>query len=74
MLADIFPHLVMPVGPFVPALRAPIVQMMINPPAREHRRHLVGRPTVLPRASAGHEPDVTTPYWWKNQGSFWLAI
>ena len=26
--ADVFPHLVMPVGPFVPALRAPVVQMM----------------------------------------------
>ena len=28
--ADVFPHLVMPVGPFVPALRAPVVQMMSN--------------------------------------------
>ena len=28
--ADVFPHLVMPVRPFVPALRAPIVQMMSN--------------------------------------------
>ena len=28
--ADVFPHLVMPVGPFVTALRAPVVQMMSN--------------------------------------------
>jgi hypothetical protein len=26
--ADVFPHLVMPVGPFMPALGAPVVQMM----------------------------------------------
>ena len=31
--ADVLPHLVMPVGPFVPALRAPVVQMMRNAPA-----------------------------------------
>src|SRR5437763_2214882 len=31
--ADVFPHLMMPVGPFVPALRAPVVQMMRNAPA-----------------------------------------
>ena len=31
--ADVLPHLVMPVGPFVPALRAPVVQMMRNPAA-----------------------------------------
>ena len=28
--ADVFPHLVMPVRPFVSALRAPVVQMMSN--------------------------------------------
>ena len=26
--ADVLPHLVMPVGPFVSAFRAPVVQMM----------------------------------------------
>ncbi len=31
--AHVFPHLVMPVGPFVSALRAPVVQVMSNPPA-----------------------------------------
>jgi len=51
----------MPVGPFVPALRAPVVQMMSNPAAREHGGHLVGRPAVLPRATTGREMDVTTP-------------
>ena len=33
--ADVFPHLVMPVGPFVPALRAPVVQMMGNAAVRQ---------------------------------------
>ena len=28
--ADVLPHLVMPVRPFVPALRAPVVEMMSN--------------------------------------------
>jgi hypothetical protein len=31
--ADVFPHLVMPVGPFVSALRGPVIEMMWNPPA-----------------------------------------
>ena len=31
--ADVLPHLVMPVGPFVPALWAPVIQMMSNPAA-----------------------------------------
>src|SRR4029077_10380646 len=30
VLPDVLPHLVMPVGPFVSALRAPVVQMMSN--------------------------------------------
>src|SRR4030095_2555252 len=34
--ADVLPHLVMPVGPFVPALRAPVVQMMSDAASREH--------------------------------------
>src|SRR5688500_8634513 len=40
--ADVFPHLVMPVGPFVAAFRAPVVEMMSDPAAREHGGHLVG--------------------------------
>ena len=28
--ADVFPHLVMPIGPFVPALGTPVIQMMSN--------------------------------------------
>ena len=31
MRADVFPHVVVPVRPFVTALRAPVVQMMSNP-------------------------------------------
>ncbi len=58
--ADVLPHLVMPVGPFVPALRAPVVQMMSNAAIPEDLGHSVGRPAVLPRTTAGHEPDVAT--------------
>ena len=59
--ADVFPHLVMPVGPFVPALWAPVVQMMSNAAIFEDLRHSVGRPAVLPRTTAGREMDVATP-------------
>src|SRR5213596_3900331 len=45
--ADVLPHLVMPVGPFVPALRAPVVQMMSNAAIPEDLGHSVGRPAVL---------------------------
>src|SRR6266550_4164451 len=58
--AHVLPHLVMPVGPFVSALRAPVVQMMSNPPAREHGGELVGRSAVFPRTTAGREVDVAT--------------
>src|SRR5512132_602565 len=58
--ADVLPHLVMPVGPFVPALRAPVVQMMRNASILKDLGHSVGRPAVLPRTTAGHEPDVAT--------------
>jgi len=61
MGADVLPHLMMPVRPFVPTLRAPVVQMMRDPAAREHGGHLVGRPAVLPRTTAGREMDVATP-------------
>src|SRR4029453_2553987 len=60
VLPDVFPHLVMPVGPFVPALRAPVVQMMRNAAIPQNLRHSVGRPAVLPRTTAGHESDVAT--------------
>src|SRR6266480_498397 len=58
--ADVLPHLVMPIGPFVPALRAPVVQMMSYAAIPENLRHSVGGPAVLPRTTAGHEPDVAT--------------
>ena len=58
--ADVLPHLVMPVRPFVPALRTPVVQMMSNATARQHLRHSVGGATVFPRTTAGHEVDVAT--------------
>jgi hypothetical protein len=58
--ADILPHLVMPVGPFVAALRAPVVEVMSNPPAREHGGHLVGGAGHFPRTTASREVDVAT--------------
>src|SRR5205814_4307577 len=58
--SDVFPHLVMPVRPFVPTLRAPIVHMMSNAAIFEDLRHSVGRPAVLPRTTPVHEPDVPT--------------
>src|SRR4029450_151685 len=61
VLADVFPHLVMPVGPVVSPLRAPVVQMMSNAAIPENLGHSVGRPAVLPRTTAGHEPDIATP-------------
>src|SRR5262249_34504013 len=58
--SDVLPHLVMPVGPFVAALRAPVVEMMSNAAIPENLGHSIARPAVLPRATAGHEPDVAT--------------
>ena len=60
MRAHVLPHLVMPVGPFVAAFRAPVVQMMRYAAALEHLRHSVGRSAVLPRTTAGREVDVAT--------------
>src|SRR6266540_7568011 len=58
--ADVLPHLVMPVRPFVPALWAPVVQMMSNAAIPKDLGHSVGRPAVLPRTTAGYQPDVAT--------------
>ena len=40
--ADVFPHLVMPVGPFVSAFWAPVVQMISNHAARSDACALAG--------------------------------
>src|SRR5262245_15001663 len=61
VLPYVFPHLVMPVGPFVSALWAPVVEMMSNAAVPEDLGHSVGWSAVLPRTTAGHEPDVATP-------------
>src|SRR4030095_14869376 len=58
--AYVFPHLVMPVRPFVPALRTPGVHIMSNAAIPENLRHSVGGPAVLPRTATGHESDVAT--------------
>jgi hypothetical protein len=44
----------------VPALWAPVVQMMRNAAISEDLRHSVGRPAILPRTAAGYEVDVAT--------------
>jgi hypothetical protein len=56
--AYVLPHLVMPVRPFVSALWAPVVQMMSDAAIPENLGHSVGRPAVLPWATAGREVDV----------------
>src|SRR5207244_7482708 len=58
--ADVFPHLVMPIVPFMSALWAPVIQMMGNAAILEDLRHSVGRAAVLPRPTAGREVDVAT--------------
>src|ERR1044072_3025650 len=58
MLADVFPHLVMPVRPFVSALWTPIVQMMIDAAVPQDLGHSVGRPAGLPWTTPGGEPDI----------------
>src|SRR5260370_20899410 len=58
-LRDIFAHLVFPVRPIVPALRAPVVQRMAYPLAGKNFREAVGRPAVLPRTGARRDVNVT---------------
>ena len=50
----------MPIGPFVSAFRAPVVQVMSDAAVPENLRHPVRGPAVFPRATAGHEVDVAT--------------
>src|SRR5260370_22118667 len=59
-LRDIFAHLVFPVRPIVPALRAPVVQRMAYPLAGKNFREAVGRPAVLPRTGARRDVNVTS--------------
>jgi len=58
--ADVLPHLVMPVGPFVSAFRPPVVEMMCDAAMPEDLGHSVSRSAILPRTAASHEPYVTT--------------
>ena len=48
----------MPVRPFVPALRTPIIEMMSNAAILQDLGHSVGGAAVLPRSTAGREVDV----------------
>src|SRR3954470_22197361 len=58
MRADVFPHLVMPVGPFVPAFRAPVIEVVSYAAALEHLGHSVSGAGDLPWAAASGEVDV----------------
>src|SRR5678816_3287544 len=60
VLADVFPHLVVPIGPFVAAFRTPIVEVMSYPGVPENLGHLIGRTRHFPWATAGGEVDVAT--------------
>src|SRR3954466_1383165 len=60
VLPDVFPHLVVPIGPFVAAFWAPIVQVMGNAGAGEDFRHCVGGTRHFPRAAASCEVDVAS--------------
>src|SRR2546423_1159774 len=48
----------MPVRPFVPALRTPVVQMMYYAPVPENFRHAVSWAAVFPWAATGRQVDV----------------
>src|SRR4051812_37435436 len=48
----------MPVGPFVTAFWAPVVQMMSNAAIPENLRHSVGGSAVLPRTTPGYQSNV----------------
>ncbi len=55
---DVFAHLVLPVGPVVAALGAPIVERVADAFAGEDFGEAVGGAAVLPRACAGGDVDV----------------
>src|SRR5437763_16985190 len=57
---NVFPHLVVPIGPFVAAFRAPVVQVMSYARVPEHFGHSIGRAGHFPRAGAGGEVNVAT--------------
>ena len=46
--------------PFVPAFRAPVVQMISDAAIPQYLRHSIGGPAVLPWTASGHEPDVAS--------------
>jgi len=68
MLADVFPHLVVPVGPIVAAFRAPVVEVMIYAASLEDFRHLVGRAAVFSGTAAGREVNVAGCELFANPG------
>src|SRR2546421_8929447 len=68
MLADVFPHLMMPVRPFVAALGAPVVQVMGYATAGEDLGHFIGGAGDFPRAATGREVDVAGSELFANPG------
>src|SRR5579864_1056293 len=56
--AYIFPHLMLPIRPVVPAFRTPVVQRMPNPFARKDLRQTIGRSAILPLPGSCTNVDV----------------
>src|ERR1700722_566121 len=56
--AYVFAHLMLPIRPVVPALRAPVVQRMPDALARKDLGQPIRRPAVLPLTCAGADMDV----------------
>src|SRR6185503_15735269 len=55
---DVFVHLVLPVGPIVPAVRPPVVHRVRDPLGAQDLGQPPGRPAVLVRAVARGQADV----------------
>jgi len=56
--AHVGPHLVVPVGPVVAALRSPVVERVGDALAAQDVGEMVGGPAVLPRPAARDDVDV----------------
>jgi hypothetical protein len=74
MRADVFSHSVMPLGPFVAAFRAPVVEVMISAGAGKDFGHFVGGAGNFSRAGAGGEVDVAGRELFAEPGIMWFAM
>lgn len=65
---DVFAHLVLPEGPVVAALGAPVVEGVANALAGEDFRKAVGGAAILPRAGAGGDVNIARSKLAENPG------